>query len=62
MIRHANVYKSFYYLQSFPIFDQDFISRFVLSYKQVGNKLWHYRLGHPRHKIIEQICKFFSYV
>lgn len=62
MIGHVDVCNGLYYLQSFPIFDQDFIPWFVLSYKRVDVNLWHYRLGHHGNKTIEQILKKFPYV
>jgi len=62
MIGHANVYKGLYYLQCSPIFNQDFVPSIVLSYKHVDVDLWHYRLGHPGQKTIEQLCRNFPYI
>lgn len=60
--RYTNVCKGLYYLQSFLISDHDFIHKYILSYKRVDVNLWHYRLGNPRHKVVQQICKNFPYV
>lgn len=62
MIGCTNVCKSLYYLESFPTSNQDFIHKYVFSYERLDVNFWQYRLGHPRYKAVEQICKIFPYV
>ncbi|WVZ08815.1 hypothetical protein V8G54_022161 [Vigna mungo] len=62
MIGGASSHKGLYYLQDFPCPDQNFVFKSVFSFKHVDINLWHYRLGHPGHKIVKQICELFPYV
>lgn len=59
MIGYASVCKGLYLLQSFG---RNLAPSFTFSYEHDNVNLWHYRLGHPGHKILEKMCKAFPYI
>jgi len=52
---------------TYKVFLPFFITIFFLlvstfTCKKIDIDLWHYRLGHPASKIVEQICKKLPYI
>ena len=58
MIGQANLNQGLYYLDIVPVTKfTNFFPNIVLNCSKVDIDTWHYRLGHPAHRITEQICK-----
>jgi len=63
MIGHAKFINGLYYLQYPPTPHKDFVfPSLALNYIKTDIDLWHFRLGHPGNKTIEQICIRFPYI
>jgi len=62
-IGHAKFINGLYYLQSLLLSNKNFVCfSLALNCNKNDIDLWHFRLGHPRNKVIEQIYTNFPYV
>jgi len=63
VIGHAEFVNGFYYLQSPITNHKDFVfTSIALNCTKNNIDLWHFRLGHPGNKTIDQICTRFPYI
>jgi len=63
MIGQVDFNQGLYYLNGFPFTKTTiFFPYTVLNCLKCDIDTWHYRLGHPAHRVSEHICKTFPLV